>query len=70
MWIGEKFADIGVKMGWAKDVKCWHLFGREDTDEWGYLKGSKPEDHGHNPVWPMPKNDRDEILERTGILIN
>jgi hypothetical protein len=67
LWIGEKFAEKGYKLGWANYVKCWHLFGKEDTDEWGYPKNMKPEDHGHNPVWPMPKNDKDEILKRVGI---
>ncbi len=69
LWIGEKFRDMGVKMGWANNIRCWHLFGNEDTDEWGYLKGSKPEDHGHNPVWPMPKNDQEEIERNVGVWV-
>ena len=67
LWIGEKFAEKGYKLGWANDVRCWHLFGKEDTDEWGYPKGVKPEEHGHNPVWPMPTNDREEIKKGVGI---
>lgn len=66
MWIGEKFAEKGYKMAWANNLRCWHLFGKEDTDEWGYLKGSTPESHGHNPVWPMPKNDMEEIKKGVG----
>ena len=54
-------------MGWANNVECWHLFGKEDTDEWGYPKGMKPEQHGHKPVWPIPKNDKEIIKERVGI---
>lgn len=67
LWIGEKFRERGWKMGWATKVKCWHLFGKEDTDEWGYLKGATPESHGHTPVFPMPKNDLDEIKNNVGI---
>lgn len=67
MWIGEKFREKGYKMAWARDVRCWHIFGKEDTDEWGYLKGMKPEEHGHNPVWPMPKNDAETIRKEVGI---
>lgn len=69
MWIGAKFAEKGWKMGWSNNLRCWHLFGREDTDEWGYAKGSTPESHGHNPVWPMPKNDRDEIERGVGMWV-
>jgi hypothetical protein len=67
IWISEKFREKGYRVGWANNIGCWHLFGKEDTDEWGYPKNMKPEDHGHNPVWPMPKNDKDEILKRVGI---
>lgn len=69
LWIGEKFAQAGWKMGWANNVKCWHLFGKEDTDEWGYLKGIDPAEHGHNPVFPMPTNDMELIKEGVGISI-
>lgn len=69
MWIGGKFAEKGYKMGWANNLRCWHLFGREDTDEWGYPKGSTPESHGHNPVWPMPKNDIEEIQKGVGLWV-
>jgi glycosyltransferase involved in cell wall biosynthesis len=69
LWIGDKFAEMGTKMGWANNIKVWHLFGKEDTDEWGYPKGSTPESHGHNPVWPMPKNDLEEIERGVGIKI-
>jgi hypothetical protein len=69
LWIGAKFSEKGYKMGWANNIQCWHLFGKEDTDGWGYPKDSKPEDHGHNPVWPMPQNDLNTIKERVGIEI-
>jgi len=67
LWIGQKFSEKGIKMGWSTQVKCWHLFGKEDTDEWGYLKGVDPSDHGHTPVWPMPQNDKEEIKTNVGI---
>lgn len=69
LWIGEKFAEKGIKMGWATQIRCWHLFGKEDTDEWGYPKGSTPQSHGHNPVWPMPKNDIEEIKKGVGLWV-
>lgn len=67
IWISTKFAERGWKVGWANNVRCWHLFGKEDTDDWGYPKGMKPELHGHHPVWPMPKNDKEEIKEKVGL---
>jgi glycosyltransferase involved in cell wall biosynthesis len=69
LWIGEKAAQQGLKMGWANKIRCWHLFGKEDTDEWGYIKGVDPATHGHQPVWPMPKNDIRAIQEGVGITI-
>jgi len=69
LWIGEKLRERGWKMAWANKIKCWHLFGKEDTDEWGYIKGSTPESHGHNPVFPMPQNDKEEIKNGVGIII-
>lgn len=69
LWIGQKAAEDGVKMGWATKIRCWHLFGQEDTDSWGYPKGMQPEEHGHNPVWPMPQNDKDEIWQNVGVRI-
>jgi len=69
LWIGEKFSDHHYKMGWATNVKCWHLFGEDDTDAWGYPKNMTPQDHGHNPVAGIPKNDVDEIRDKVGITI-
>jgi glycosyltransferase involved in cell wall biosynthesis len=67
IWIGDKFEEVGSKMAWANNIKCWHLFGKEDTDDWGYPKDMTPEDSGHQPVWPMPKNDLEEIERGVGI---
>jgi GT2 family glycosyltransferase len=68
-WIGEQFAKQGYKMGWANHVQCWHLFGKEDTDAWGYPKEMTSQEHGHNPVYPMPQNDRDEIMKGVGLAL-
>lgn len=68
-WIGEKFAEKGYKMGFANYIKCWHMFGDNTTDKWGYNKDMKPEDHGHNEVAGIPGNDRQAILEGVGIEI-
>lgn len=65
MWIGEKLTQMGWKMGWANFVRCYHLWGRGDEDMWGY----KNTDSGHNPVWPIYKNDFDEIKEGVGVPI-
>jgi len=67
LWIGQKFAEKGYRLAWANNIECWHLFGKEDTDSWGYPKDMIPEDHGHNPVWPIPKNDIEKIKEKVGI---
>jgi GT2 family glycosyltransferase len=67
MWIGQRFTQHGLKMGWANKIRCWHLFGKEDTDEWGYPKSMKPSQHGHQPVWPMPTNDIEEIKRGVGV---
>jgi len=68
-WIGEKFAEKGYKMGFANKIECWHLFGDETTDEWGYPKSMKAQEHGHNPVAGIPGNDKEIIKERVGIVI-
>lgn len=70
LWIGEKFKEKGWKLGWANFVRCWHLFGKEDTDDWGYPKDMGIESHGHSPVWPMPKNDLREIEKKVGISLS
>ena len=66
LWIGEKFRERGYKMGWATQIRCWHLFGQEGN--WGY-KGMLPHEHGHNPISSLPKDDLTEIKEKVGITI-
>ena len=67
IWISERFRGMGYKVGWANDVRCWHLFGEEN---WGYNKELSAEDHGHNPVSSLPPDDTDEIREKVGITIH
>jgi glycosyltransferase involved in cell wall biosynthesis len=65
-WIGDKFAEHGWKMGWATNIKCWHMFG--DYNDWGY-KNMTPEEHGHTPISSLPADDRREIEKGVGITI-
>lgn len=62
-WISEKIRDMGMKVGWATNVRCWHLFG---DNNWGY-GGVTPEQHGHTPVSGLPKDDYLEIERKVGI---
>lgn len=43
-----KLRSLGYKVGYAKDVECFHLFGNDG--EWGY--GKVP--HYHRDQWPRP----------------
>lgn len=66
LWIGDKFQERGWKMGWAREIECAHLFGKEGEDTWGYPIGTES---GHKAIWPIPTNDYAKIEERTGIKI-
>jgi len=68
-WISERLHNMGLKTGFALNYKCWHLFGDDTTDKWGYNKDMKPEEHGHNEVAGIPGNDKQLILEGVGIVI-
>jgi glycosyltransferase involved in cell wall biosynthesis len=46
-YIAGKLQEIGLKVGYAKDVRCWHIFG----ENWGY-KDIPVEEHGHREMWP------------------
>lgn len=51
-YICGKLRQAGYGTAFATNVKCLHLFGTTDTDNWGYDKNLKPEDTGHSPeVW-------------------
>lgn len=51
-YIASVLSQQGLKSGYAKNLHCFHLFGTEEQDPWGYPKESKPEDHGHREIWP------------------
>lgn len=59
-WISQKFREMGHKVGWASYIDCYHMFG--DNQDWGY-DGMKPEQHGHNPVGGLPKDDYEKMKE-------
>jgi GT2 family glycosyltransferase len=62
-WISERMRDMGYKVGWAVNVKCWHYFGDQN---WGY-GDMKVEEHGHTPVSGLPKDDLLEIERKVGV---
>jgi GT2 family glycosyltransferase len=66
-WIGDKFAQNSWKMGFANKIKCWHMFGKGETDKWGYRKEMLPAEHGHSDVSSLPGNDIELIREEVGI---
>lgn len=57
-WISDKLHKMGWKTGWASYIPCWHLFGNEG--DWGYT-GMQPQDHGHNPVGGLPRDNENEV---------
>lgn len=61
-WISERMNANGFKTGWARNIECWHLFGK---DNWGYGELT-PEEHGHNPVSGLPQDDWNIIEDRVG----
>lgn len=50
-YICGKLRAKGYKVGYARDIKCFHDFGTNDN--WGYEEGTE---HYHKPVWPLPNN--------------
>lgn len=57
-YIASQLHSIGLKVGYARDVRCWHMFG----ENWGY-KNIPAEKHGHRPVWPPPEHFDTEITK-------
>ncbi len=47
MYICGKLHQLGYKTGFATEIKCYHLFGKDQN--WGY-GDLKPEEHGHKPI--------------------
>jgi len=50
-YIASKLHGIQLKVGYASNVRCWHLFG----ENWGYYNIPK-EQHGHREIWPPPEH--------------
>lgn len=62
-YIGGKLWAEGYKTAFTVKIKCLHLFGTSDTDNWGYDKDLRPEDTGHSSgVW-HPKFAQGDDLE-------
>jgi glycosyltransferase involved in cell wall biosynthesis len=59
-WISQKLREMGHQVGWAVNVPCYHMFGQEG--DWGYT-GLEPEDHGHNPVGGLPRDNENEMKQ-------
>jgi len=67
---GEMQRD-GFKTGYAKDVRCYHLFGKEN---WGYKDGvphghqerdfGDPQDVPFDPMTCIPESEQYETLEK------
>lgn len=50
-YISTLLQDQGYDVGYAKNVRCWHQFGKN----WNY--GNIPmQVHGHNDMWPPPEH--------------
>jgi len=47
--LGDILKEKGLKMGWAKDIYCYHMFGKN----WSYPEGVK---HFHREIWPPVEN--------------
>jgi len=52
-WICGQLKRAGHLSGYARDVRCIHLWSEPELgeDSWGYKEGS---DHGHRAIWPPP----------------
>lgn len=65
-YICGKLREKGYKVGYARDVECFHLFGE---DEWGYPKGVE---HYHRKQYPIPTDTRygspEEWFKKRGFL--
>lgn len=47
-YICGKIREAGYKVGYSRDIECFHLFGE---GEWGYPEGVE---HYHRAQWPVP----------------
>lgn len=64
--IGGRLREHGYKTGFARDIRCLHLFGErgtKGTDRWGYPKDWEPEDTGHSDIWHPALERGDDLNE-------
>lgn len=47
--LGDILKAKGLKMGWARDIYCHHMFGKN----WSYPQGVK---HFHREMWPLAEH--------------
>jgi glycosyltransferase involved in cell wall biosynthesis len=65
--ICNKLRDLGYKVGYTTEMRCYHDYG--DDDNWGYGK-IKPHTHGHRipgkEIWPTPQmiKDKDKHFDK------
>lgn len=61
-----RLREHGFRTGFARDIRCLHLFGTRGvsgTDRWGYPKDWEPEDTGHSDIWHPALERGDDINE-------
>ncbi len=56
-FIAARLFDVQYDVGYAKDVRCFHMFG----ENWGY-KEIPIDVHGHRAMWPPPEH-WDRLIE-------
>lgn len=56
VYIAGELEKIGYDVGYARDVRCWHIFG----ENWGYEE-IPIEEHGHREMWPPPEHYQEII---------
>lgn len=63
MYICGKLRERGYKTGFASQIRCYHLFGKDKN--WGY-QDLKPEKHGHKPVYhpALEEGDNEEEIKK------
>ena len=52
-YICGKLKAKGYKVGYARDVECFHMFGDNPDAPWGYSAGVE---HYHRAQWPIPSD--------------
>jgi len=57
-FIAGRLNDVGLDVGYAKDVRCFHMFG----ENWGY-KTIPIDVHGHREMWP-PAEHWDTLVDK------